>query len=77
MFCPHCHNKIPDGRNICPLCYANLVRREQPSAEREAEGSEERQPRPEAEARAEQEQPSPPIRKGSRQSKPQSGSRRR
>ena len=25
MFCPHCHNKIPDGSNICPLCYANLA----------------------------------------------------
>ena len=25
MFCPHCHNKIPDGSNFCPLCYANLV----------------------------------------------------
>lgn len=25
MYCPHCHNKIPDGSNICPLCYANLA----------------------------------------------------
>ena len=25
MFCPHCHNKIPAGSNICPLCYANLA----------------------------------------------------
>ena len=25
MFCPHCHNKIPDGSNICPLCYSNLA----------------------------------------------------
>ena len=25
MFCPHCNNKIPDGSNICPLCYANLA----------------------------------------------------
>ncbi|MDO4741533.1 MAG: hypothetical protein Q4A66_12775, partial [Eubacteriales bacterium] len=25
MFCPHCHNKIPDGSNICPLCYGNLA----------------------------------------------------
>lgn len=25
MFCPHCHNKIPDGSNICPLCYANVA----------------------------------------------------
>lgn len=33
MFCPHCHNKIPDGSNICPLCYANLAGvKPQPSA---------------------------------------------
>lgn len=25
MFCPHCHNKIPDGSNICPLCYSSLA----------------------------------------------------
>ncbi len=25
MICPHCHNKIPNGSNICPLCYANLA----------------------------------------------------
>jgi len=25
MFCPHCHNKIPAGSNICPLCYSNLA----------------------------------------------------
>lgn len=25
MYCPHCHNKIPDGSNICPLCYGNLA----------------------------------------------------
>ena len=25
MFCPHCHNKSPDGSNICPLCYSNLA----------------------------------------------------
>ena len=24
MVCPHCHNKIPNGSNICPLCYSNL-----------------------------------------------------
>lgn len=38
MYCPHCHNKIPDGSNICPLCYANLAgvkpaREEQKGAE--------------------------------------------
>jgi len=33
MFCPHCHNKIPDGSNICPLCYSNLAGlKPQPSA---------------------------------------------
>ena len=25
MFCPHCHNKIPDGSNICPLGYSTLA----------------------------------------------------
>lgn len=25
MFCPQCNNRIPDGSNICPLCYANLA----------------------------------------------------
>ena len=46
MFCPHCHNKIPDGSNFCPLCYANLVgvrQRETESAER---FEEEEKPRP-------------------------------
>ena len=44
MFCPHCHNKIPDGSNICPLCYANLagVKPERDGSE----GGEEKQPRP-------------------------------
>jgi len=42
MFCPHCNNKIPDGSNICPLCYANLAgvkpqihKEERPAAEGE------------------------------------------
>ena len=36
MFCPHCHNKIPDGSNICPLCYSNLagMKMQQPQAPR-------------------------------------------
>ena len=25
MFCPHCQHEIPDGSNICPLCYGNLA----------------------------------------------------
>lgn len=25
MFCPHCNNNIPDGSNICPLCYGNIA----------------------------------------------------
>ena len=45
MFCPHCHNKIPDGSNICPLCYANLAGVKPERSE--AEDGEERQPRPE------------------------------
>lgn len=53
MFCPHCNNKIPDGSNICPLCYANLAgvkpqtHREDRSA---AEGA--KQDRPAAKPRA-------------------------
>lgn len=41
MFCPHCHNKIPDGSNICPLCYANLagVKPQASAAPRDAEAS--------------------------------------
>lgn len=39
MFCPHCHNKIPDGSNICPLCYANVAGvKPQASAAPRAEG---------------------------------------
>lgn len=48
MFCPHCHNKIPDGSNICPLCYANLagvkpqsVSREEPRAQDEPDKGQE------------------------------------
>ena len=38
MFCPHCHNKIPDGSNICPLCYSNLagVKAQQSAAPKDA-----------------------------------------
>jgi len=25
MFCPHCNSSIPDGSNICPLCYGNIA----------------------------------------------------
>ena len=25
MICPHCHNSIPDGSNICPLCFSSLA----------------------------------------------------
>ena len=40
MFCPHCSNKIPDGSNICPLCYANLagVKPQAPRADAHADG---------------------------------------
>ena len=41
MFCPHCNNKIPDGSNICPLCYANLAG-VKPQAEPRASGEERR-----------------------------------
>ena len=49
MFCPHCNNKIPDGSNICPLCYANLagVSRQQ-ERRPEQEQPEQEAPRPRA-----------------------------
>ncbi len=28
MICPECHNQIPNGSNICPLCFANLAGRD-------------------------------------------------
>ena len=24
MICPHCHNNIPNGSNVCPLCFSSL-----------------------------------------------------
>ena len=44
MFCPHCHNKIPDGSNICPLCYSNLagVKPQQSAAPKDASQPEEK-----------------------------------
>ncbi len=34
MFCPHCNSSIPDGSNICPLCYGNIAGvRTQPTQE--------------------------------------------
>lgn len=44
MFCPHCHNKIPDGSNICPLCYGNLagVKASAPAKETSREGGREK-----------------------------------
>lgn len=68
MFCPHCHNKIPDGSNFCPLCYANLVgvrQRETESAER---FEEEEKPRP-AQKAAPKKSAKPAYSKGSRKSK--------
>ena len=46
MFCPHCHNKIPDGSNFCPLCYANLVGVRQRETENAERFEEEEKPRP-------------------------------
>ena len=68
MFCPHCHNKIPDGSNFCPLCYANLVgvrQRETESAER---FEEEEKPHP-AQKAAPKKSAKPAYSKGSRKSK--------
>ena len=66
MFCPHCHNKIPDGSNICPLCYANLagVKPERDGSE----GGEEKQPRP-APKNAPRKSSKTAYAKGSRQSR--------
>ena len=46
MFCPHCHNKIPDGSNICPLCYGSLAGMKIQSAPKAAGSAETAQPRP-------------------------------
>ena len=48
MFCPHCHNKIPDGSNICPLCYANLagVKPQQSQQPPREDASEQERPAP-------------------------------
>ena len=66
MFCPHCHNKIPDGSNICPLCYANLagVKPERDGSE----GGEEKHPRP-APKNAPRKSSKTAYAKGSRQSR--------
>ena len=72
MFCPHCHNKIPDGSNFCPLCYANLVgvrQRETESAER---FEEEEKPRPAQKGRAEKERQAR-IQQGKQEEQAQSG----
>ena len=66
MFCPHCHNKIPDGSNICPLCYANLAGVKPERSE--AEGGEERQPHPEQRS-APRKSSKTAYAKGSRQSR--------
>lgn len=66
MFCPHCHNKIPDGSNICPLCYANLAGVKPERSE--AEDGEERQPRPEQRS-ASRKSSKTAYAKGSRQSR--------
>ena len=67
MFCPHCHNKIPDGSNICPLCYANLAGVKQ--QEREAGGEEGREAPRAAQKSAPRKSAKPAYAKGSRQSK--------
>lgn len=66
MFCPHCHNKIPDGSNFCPLCYANLVGVKQQEKESAADFDE---PRPKPKAAPRKSSAKPAYTKGSRQSK--------
>ena len=46
MFCPHCHNKIPDGSNICPLCYSNLAGLKPQTKAPEAQGDQPRKAAP-------------------------------
>ena len=66
MFCPHCHNKIPDGSNFCPLCYANLVG-VKPQEKESAANFDEPRPKPKAAPRKSSARPA--YTKGSRQSK--------
>ena len=66
MFCPHCHNKIPDGSNFCPLCYANLVGVKQQEKESAAETD---VPRPKQKPAPRKNNAKPAYTKGSRQSK--------
>ena len=68
MFCPHCHNKIPDGSNFCPLCYANLVGVRQRETESTERFEEEEKPRP-AQKAAPKKSAKPAYSKGSRKSK--------
>ena len=66
MFCPHCHNKIPDGSNFCPLCYANLVGVKQ----HEPESADRFEEKPHAEQKAApRKNAKPAYSKGSRQSR--------
>lgn len=66
MFCPHCHNKIPDGSNICPLCFSNLagVKAQQMQEPRTQAAGEQHAPRKKASAAKK-----PAYTKGSRGSK--------
>ena len=66
MFCPHCHNKIPDGSNFCPLCYANLVGVKPQEKESAADFDE---PRPKPKDAPRKSSARPAYTKGSRQSK--------
>ena len=66
MFCPHCHNKIPDGSNFCPLCYANLVGVKQQEKESTAETD---APRPKQKPAPRKNNAKPAYTKGSRQGK--------
>ena len=66
MFCPHCHNKIPDGSNFCPLCYANLVGVKPQEKESAADFDE---PRPKPKAAPRKSSARPAYTKGSRQNK--------
>ena len=75
MFCPHCHNKIPDGSELSARCATPTWSGVKPErSEKEERARRRHAPRPEAEARAEEKQrQDPPIRRAADRAKRESG----